>query len=127
MKIPRLLMLTAALAFSLGGSLHAAVVINEINYRPAGIPENPKGEFIELRNTGALSVNIGGWQFTKGVAFTFAAGTTSYTSVVTNTTSSVTLVLGCRNLKGEPYALPSSGAEAAAAERRISSWVCSAT
>ena len=75
-KFFRLPALAASLAMSFGGWLHADVVINEINFRPAGIPENTKGEFIELRNTGTASVNIGGWQFTKGVTFTFAAGTT---------------------------------------------------
>ena len=76
MKIPRLVSIAAALALSLGASLRADVVINEIHFRPPGIPENPKGEFIELFNTGAASVDLGGWQFTKGVTFTFATGTT---------------------------------------------------
>ena len=76
-KIPRLFSIAAAIALSLGGWLRADVVINEINFRPGtGFPENPKGEFIELRNTGTVDVNIAGWQFTKGVTFTFAAGTT---------------------------------------------------
>ena len=63
------------MAAHFGGRLGAEVVIHEINFRPAGIPENTKGEFIELSNTGATPVDLAGWQFTKGVGFTFPAGT----------------------------------------------------
>lgn len=47
----------------------ADVVINEIMYHPAS--ENAGEEFIELHNTGLTSVNLEGWRFTSGVAFTF--------------------------------------------------------
>ncbi|MHA3774957.1 lamin tail domain-containing protein [Verrucomicrobiota bacterium sgz303538] len=59
------------------GVAQAGVVLNEILYRPGTtIPENTKAEFVELLNTGTETVSLGGWQFTKGVAFTFPAGTT---------------------------------------------------
>ena len=54
-----------------------AVVINEILYRPGtAYPEDVGNEWVELRNTGGASVDVGGWQFNKGVNFTFATGTT---------------------------------------------------
>ena len=47
------------------------VVINEIMYHPApATPEPANLEWIELRNTGAASVDLHGWKFTKGVSFT---------------------------------------------------------
>ncbi len=51
-----------------------AVVISEIMYDlpRAGLldAENTAEEFIELHNRGFQSVNVGGWQFTRGVQFT---------------------------------------------------------
>lgn len=47
------------------------VVINEISPDPAnndGLPQNQTGEFIELYNTGASAVNIGGWIVADGDA-----------------------------------------------------------
>ena len=56
---------------------HAQVVINEINFRPGtAVVENTTGEFIELYNADAAAVTLDGWQFTRGVAFTFPTGTT---------------------------------------------------
>ncbi len=76
-KTLRLFSIVAAFAALSGGLLRADVVINEIMYRPGTtFPENTKAEFIELRNTGAASVNLAGWQFTKGVTFIFGAGAT---------------------------------------------------
>src|SRR5882757_8634855 len=45
------------------------VVINEIMYHPSS--ENIAEEYIELFNSGLTNVNLAGWQFTKGVQFTF--------------------------------------------------------
>ena len=62
---------------TLAASTQAAVVINEILYRPGtGYPMDAGMQWIELRNTSASSVDVGGWQFNKGVNFTFANGTT---------------------------------------------------
>ena len=47
----------------------AQVRISEIMYHPSS--ENPAEEFVELRNLSATNVNLVGWQFTKGIAFTF--------------------------------------------------------
>ena len=46
----------------------ADVVINELMYHPSS--ENPAEEYIELFNNGAAAVDVSGWQFTSGVAFT---------------------------------------------------------
>ena len=63
LRIP--LLATLALA------ARAEVVINELMYHPSS--ENPAQEFIELKNTGAVAVDVSGWQFTSGVAFTIPA------------------------------------------------------
>ena len=55
---------------------NAAVVINEIMYHSAVVPENHAQEWIELLNTDAAPVNVAGWRFAKGVTFTFPAATT---------------------------------------------------
>ena len=44
------------------------VQINEIMYHPSS--EIDAEEFIELVNTGTATVNLAGWQFTRGVSFT---------------------------------------------------------
>ena len=45
------------------------VIINEIMYHP--ITESDDDEYIELYNRGTSNVNLGGWQFTKGIEYTF--------------------------------------------------------
>ena len=51
----------------------ARVVINEIFYHaPDGIEDL---EYIELHNSGEDAVDLSGWKFTKGLKFTFPAGT----------------------------------------------------
>jgi hypothetical protein len=49
------------------------VLINEINYNPAR--NTQLSEFIELYNPLDVAVDVSGWQFTKGVTFTFPVGT----------------------------------------------------
>ena len=49
----------------------ADIVINELHYAPD--PENEAVEFIELYNSGAESVDLSGWSFTDGFAYTFPA------------------------------------------------------
>jgi hypothetical protein len=50
------------------------VIINEIMYNPPGTTGDTE-EFIEITNTGTFQLNLTGWQFTKGVNFTFPNGT----------------------------------------------------
>ncbi|MGI8601632.1 MAG: lamin tail domain-containing protein [Verrucomicrobiales bacterium] len=61
------------LAYCLGTSASAAPFINEIMFRPAGLPENPSHEFIDLHNPDEAAVNLTGWRFDQGVTFTFPA------------------------------------------------------
>jgi len=50
------------------------IVINEIMYHT--VNDDDDGQFIELFNTGSRSVDLTGWQFTRGLTHTFAADTT---------------------------------------------------
>lgn len=59
------------LALVFVGMAHGDVVINEIMYHPSS--ENDAEEYIELYNTGAAAVDVSGWQFTSGVAYTLPA------------------------------------------------------
>ena len=52
----------------------ADVVINEIHYDSE--PNTRRDEFVEIHNTGPQAVDLGGWAFTDGIAFTFPPGTT---------------------------------------------------
>ncbi|HEY6226067.1 MAG TPA: lamin tail domain-containing protein, partial [Verrucomicrobiae bacterium] len=66
------------LASATPGQLNAArrqenVVINEIMYNP--ITGDSDDEYVELYNRSATAIDIGGWRFTSGIDFTFAAGT----------------------------------------------------
>jgi hypothetical protein len=54
------------------GSLRAEIVINEIHYNSR--PNDARDEFIELHNTGAGVVDLGGWFFNDGVDYIFPAG-----------------------------------------------------
>ena len=59
-------------------TFHTDVVINEIMYdqRPlsqAPFTEDPE-QWIELYNKGSAPVALGGWRFTEGIEFEFAAG-----------------------------------------------------
>src|SRR5205085_332411 len=49
------------------------IVINELMYNP--ISGNDDDQYIELYNQGNNSVNLGNWQFTAGVTFTFPSNT----------------------------------------------------
>jgi hypothetical protein len=48
------------------------VVINEIMYHPVSGDDND--EFVELHNPWAQAVDLSGWRFSDGIAFTFPAG-----------------------------------------------------
>ena len=64
---PPVLVLLALAALALPG--RAAILINEIMYHPSSELETE--EYIELYNSGGTPVNLTGWKFTNGVAFTF--------------------------------------------------------
>src|SRR5258706_269580 len=49
------------------------IVINELMYSP--ISEDTNDEYIEIYNKGTNFVDLGGWQFTAGVTFTFPSNT----------------------------------------------------
>ena len=50
------------------------IVLNEIMYAPAS--GNSDDEFIELKNKGTNTVNVGGWKFSAGITFTMPASVT---------------------------------------------------
>jgi hypothetical protein len=52
--------------------LEAGVVINEIHYAPDVKTE--QAEFVELYNTTNARVDVGGWYFSEGIAYTFPVG-----------------------------------------------------
>jgi len=54
--------------------LAANVVINELMYHAAS--QNPADEWLELYNAGNTTADLSGWNFKKGLSFTFAQGTT---------------------------------------------------
>lgn len=68
---PLLVGLWCASVLGLCMTAFADIVINEIHYDPAD--KTKPAEFIELHNSGSTSVNLTGWQLTKGVDFTFPA------------------------------------------------------
>ena len=60
------------LLLALATASRADLLITEINYRPGTtVVEATNAEFIEIYNTGGVAVALEGWQFTKGVSFTF--------------------------------------------------------
>lgn len=67
--------ITALIAFCLAkvATAHADVVITEIMYHPDSLHEGE--EYIELRNVGESTINLGGWEFTDGIEFKFLHGT----------------------------------------------------
>ena len=70
--MPPLSIRVLALLGMLFPAVQGAVVINEVMYHaPNDIDDL---EYIELHNTGAEVVDLGGWQFTKGIKFQFSAG-----------------------------------------------------
>jgi len=48
------------------------IVINELQYHP--LSDDSGEEYIELYNGGATSVNLSGWEFSDGIAYTFPNG-----------------------------------------------------
>lgn len=52
-------------------TVHAAIVINELNYNPPGAGDAT--EFIEFHNDGTNAVNLDGWSMSDGVDYVFPA------------------------------------------------------
>ena len=63
----------AALGIAWPSAVAAGVVINEIHYDAD--PKTAAVEFVELHNTGDRTEHLGGWYFSNGIDFTFAANT----------------------------------------------------
>ena len=73
-SIPRLGWLTSISLFLAANGVHgASVVINEIMYHPADDQETL--QYVELFNAGETEADLAGWNFSKGITFTFATGT----------------------------------------------------
>ncbi len=64
---------TGAAALLASAAFAQDVVINEIMYHPAS--QDSREEYLELFNAGPTNVNLSGWQFTKGINFTFPSNT----------------------------------------------------
>ncbi len=62
---------TVTVSLFVSGS-NDVIRISEIMYNPPGGQTGL--EFIEIKNTAAYPVNLGGWRFTAGVNYTFPAG-----------------------------------------------------
>ncbi len=58
-------------------AVYADVVINEISYNPTDVQYTAGSlrEFVELYNPGPESIDLSGYQFTKGITFTFPDAT----------------------------------------------------
>jgi VCBS repeat-containing protein len=80
------------------------VQINEVMYHPSS--ENDAEEFIELVNTGTATVDLAGWQFTRGVSFTIPSvpqamlGAGQILVVAADATVFATLYPGVTNVVG---------------------------
>ena len=55
------------------GAAVSSVVINEIMYAP--ISGDSADEYVELYNRSSDSIDVGGWEFTKGISFSIPSGT----------------------------------------------------
>ena len=85
MKLHFLPLLAVSLLF--GSISNAQVIISEIHYHPVEEPvfladgtpaldlTDDVHEFVEIQNLGASAVNIGGWELSNGLEFTFPANT----------------------------------------------------
>ena len=67
-------LLAGLLCLTLAATARAGVVINEIHFDP--VDKTSAEEFIELYNSGAAPVDLGGAYFDAGISFTFPVGTT---------------------------------------------------
>ncbi len=80
------------------------IVINELQYHP--LSEDHGEEYIELYNTGTITVDLSGWWFNDGIVYTFPPSTTmppgSYV-VIGNNPATVEAVYGISGVMG-PFA-----------------------
>ena len=68
--------LIAAVVLVISAAAQAAPVITELMFHPASVPENESREWLELYNIpGSGVADLSGWKFTKGISYTFTAGT----------------------------------------------------
>jgi hypothetical protein len=74
MKTASKLLLTMGITAGCAARLFAGnIVLNEIMYHPAS--ENLSESYVELVNTGGVTVDLSGWRFTKGLQYTFPTNT----------------------------------------------------
>ncbi len=82
----------------------AQIVVSELMYNPVGGNTN---EFVELHNAGTNAVDVGGWAFTAGIAYTFPApsviGANGYLVVAVNRPAFLALYPGVTNLSDGVY------------------------
>lgn len=87
----------------------AALAVTEIMFHPPagpGASDQNEFEFLELKNTGATALNLAGFQFTRGVTFTFPTNAAAllppggYTVVVRNLAAFQTRYPGVTNVVG---------------------------
>ncbi len=94
-----LLALLALLAALLLPARAQNILINEIMFHPSS--ENSREEYLEMYNAGPTNVNLGGWRFTKGIAFTFPSNavikTAGYLVVAAHSNSFTTKYPGVTN------------------------------
>ena len=57
------------------GTVSAAPILTEIHYNGIASGTDPD-EFVELSNSGTLTLDLSGWQFSQGINFVFESGTT---------------------------------------------------
>ncbi|MDB6129742.1 MAG: hypothetical protein JWM04_849, partial [Verrucomicrobiales bacterium] len=70
---PFLVLLFAWVNIAAAAGPSNTVLINEIMYHPSAA--NAGAAYVELQNATDLTIDLSGWQFTKGIAFTFPANT----------------------------------------------------
>ncbi|MFT5497372.1 MAG: hypothetical protein ACI9TH_002778, partial [Kiritimatiellia bacterium] len=97
-------------------NLNRDMVINEIMYNPRPMQApyaKSDAQWIELYNRGAASVDLGGWTFTDGIAYTFPSptilGAGEYLVVARNAAVLVTNLPGVRVLGDWEGSLSRSG------------------
>ena len=60
------------IVFGLG--LRGELVVSELLYSPSEEEGGERGEYLQLRNNGAVAVDVTGWHFDRGIEFVFPEG-----------------------------------------------------